>query len=105
LRKKQTQIGVTRLEQDNNSAKEKKWQQITEEQRYKIEGFIESRMTNASIAMLIGVSSRTIRREIAMGQVMQLDSELREKRVYKADYAQMKREEHGAKVGYAHNPK
>jgi len=75
--------------QGKNNTKEKKWEQITEEERYKIEGWIETKQKAAGIAKLLNKHPRTIKREIAMGSVTQRDSELREKQVYKADYAQM----------------
>jgi IS30 family transposase len=99
---------MNELEQLDNNKKRCTWQQITEVQRYKIEGYIETKMTQKRIAELIGVSERTIRREIAMGKVVQRDSELRERRVYKADFAQLqneKREENkgrGLSIGKNH---
>ena len=64
------------------------WQQITEEERYKIEGWLQAKLSEGEIANLLGKHKRMIRREIAMVSVLQRDSELREKKVYKADYAQ-----------------
>ncbi|MDR0999860.1 MAG: helix-turn-helix domain-containing protein, partial [Clostridiales bacterium] len=57
------------LEQLDNTKKHRTWQQITEAQRYKIEGYLAAKITQKQIAELIGVSERTIRREIAMGKV------------------------------------
>jgi IS30 family transposase len=88
-----------KLEQINNSIKKSKWKQITEEQRYKIEGYLKAKMTQAKIAALIGVTERSIRREIARGKVVQRDSEWRDKLVYKADYAQRMHNERGARKG------
>jgi len=60
-----------------------------------------AKMTQKAIAALIGVSERTIRRELAMGRVEQLNSDLMKKNVYKADYAQMRHDERGANKGRA----
>jgi IS30 family transposase len=87
------------LEQKENNTKGCRWQQITEEQRYKIEGFMQAKMTQKKIAELIGVTERTIRREITLGKVKQLNSDWTEKIVYKADYAQMKHDERGKNKG------
>lgn len=95
---KTTKEGL-KLEQNNNNKSGGKWQQITEEQRYKIEGFLEAKLTQKQIAETMGVSERTIRREVAMGKVVQRDSELREKMVYKADYAQMVHDKRGENKG------
>ena len=48
---------------------------------------------------MLGKHIRTIKREIKKGSVIQRDSELREKEVYKADYAQMKYEERASNKG------
>lgn len=94
--------------QRNDNTKGKKWEQITEEQRYKIEAWLEARHKPAGIAKMIKKNPRTIKREIAMGSVIQRDSELRENLVYKADYAQMVHEQRAAnkgrsfKIGHEH---
>ena len=85
--------------QKNNSTKEKKWEQIKEEERYKIEGWLQAKQNPKEIAMMLGKHRRTINREIAMGLVVQRDSELREKEVYKADYAQMLHDENASQKG------
>ena len=87
------------MEQTNSTTKKREWQQIKEEQRYKIEGYLEVHMTQKKIAEQIGVTERTIRREIAMRKVIQRDSEWRKKLVYKADYAQARNEEREANKG------
>ena len=88
--------------QGNNNTKEKKWEQLTEEERYKIEGWLQSKQKPKEIAIMLGKDTRTIKREIANGSVTQRDSELREREVYKADYAQMKHEERASNKGRNH---
>ena len=88
--------------QSNNTTKEKKWKQITEEERYKIEGWLQARQKHGEIALMLKKHVRTVKREIAMGLVVQRDSELREKEVYKADYAQMLHDEKASHKGRNH---
>lgn len=75
--------------QGNDNTKKRKWKQIDEEKRYKIEGWMEARESKKNIAKMLGMSERTIRREIKQGTVIQRDSEWRDRPVYKADYAQL----------------
>ncbi len=74
-----------------NDAKEimkRKWKHIDERERYKIEGMIQGGMKPEEIARELGRSKSTIYREINRGKVKQLNSDLSEKVVYLADYAQ-----------------
>ena len=92
----------------NHSTKARHWEQIDEEKRYKIEGLLEAGQRKGKIAKLLGMSERTIRREIEMGSVIQRDCELRDRLVYKADYAQRVHAERasnkgrGFKIGHDH---
>ena len=92
----------------NNNTGKRKWKQINEEERYKIEAWLEARKTPTEIAEFLGKTVRTIKREIEMGMVAQRDSEWREKKIYKADYAQMRHEERASnkgrsyKIGHCH---
>ena len=55
------------MEQINNITKERKWKQITERDRYKIEALLAYGMRSSDIAMQIGCSKRTIERERKRG--------------------------------------
>jgi len=59
------------MEQSNNNTKEKKWEQITEKNRYKIEGYFEQGLTPVQIGKLLKKSKRTIERERKLGLVEQ----------------------------------
>lgn len=62
---------------------------ITEAQRYQIEILLKEKHTISEVAVLLGHKYNTIYKEIKRGTVKQLDTQLREIYVYKADYAQM----------------
>ncbi|MDR2045262.1 MAG: hypothetical protein LBQ15_13110 [Clostridium sp.] len=87
-------------QKDYNTGGTKK-QQPDGKARYKIEGYIAARLTQKEIAALTGVAERTIRRETAMGKVLQRDSGLTEKRADKADFAQMVHGKRGENKGRA----
>ncbi len=105
------------MEQDNCNTKATTWKQITEEQRYKIEGFLEIGMTPSKIAKQLNKSKRTIEREKKLGLVEQKKMNPSNKKyeplyitelVYKADVAQRRHEEksankgRGLKIGHDH---
>jgi len=97
------------LEQDNNAKGEKrKGKHITEEERYKIEGYKEIKLSNREIARILNKSHSTINEEIKRGEVLHRKTDLTEIIVYKADYGQMKTEEAaknkgtGLKIGNDH---
>ena len=77
--------------------KRRKGKHLTEVERAKIETLLKEKRTKAYIAKEIGVSERTIYREIKRGMVRLMDSELREKRVYAYDVAQNRYEENQRK--------
>jgi IS30 family transposase len=88
------------LQEDYNKKKaEGKGKHITESERYKIEGFKQAKMSNREIGRLLEKSHSAINAEIKRGTVIQRTSELVDKAVYKADYAQMQREEAGRNKG------
>ena len=60
------------MEQNNNITIKRTWKQITEKERYKIEGYFEQNLNPSQIAALIGKSKRTIERERKMGLVEQM---------------------------------
>lgn len=74
----------------NTNEIKSKWRHLSEEERYKIEGLLQAKLTNRAIAKILGKSHGSINEEVRRGQVTQLTSELVEVRVYKADYAQDK---------------
>lgn len=94
--------------QANGSTKGRKWKQISEIERYKLEGHLEAKMNPGEIAKLMGRDRRTIEREIKRGTVKQLDYHLREMHVYKADAGQRVKRENatnkgrGLKIGNDH---
>lgn len=85
--------------QGNNNIRTKKWEQLTEEERYKIEGWVQAKMSAKEISVMLGKHERTIKRELTKGTVMQKDYEWRDRQVYKADYAQMVHEQRASNKG------
>ena len=87
------------MEQINNITKKRKWKQITERDRYKIEALLASGMRPSDIARQIGCSKRTIERERKRGLTEQLrpatenilkKGDVQKVCVYFADVAQVK---------------
>jgi IS30 family transposase len=76
-----------------------KRRQLTEKDRYVIEKCLKRGDSRASIAILLGVSVRTINREVNRGTIEQLDTELRIYKVYKAYYANERHRESVSKRG------
>ena len=66
---------------------------FTEQERYKLEGFIQAKMKVKEMATLLGKSERTIYYEIKRGQVTLRNSDYTERTIYQADVAQRKYEE------------
>lgn len=96
------------MEQNNNNTKKRKWQQISEKTRYKIEAYLEDGKKANEIAKLVGYSKRTVEREIKLGTVVQKIKNCNYKKyedeyiyinVYKADVAQRKHNENASKKG------
>jgi IS30 family transposase len=107
------------MEQVKNTTKARKWQQITERERYKIEGYFEAGLCAKEIGRKLGKSKRTIERERKLGMVEQKrlnpsNSKSPEQElyvvewVYKADAAQRVHKERaegkgrGLKIGHDH---
>ena len=105
--------------QDNNTTKKGKWKQLSERERYKIEGFLQIKMKPKEIAVKLGRDRRTIEREIARGSVIQRREnpyasrnpsvwEYRDEEVYLADAGQRVHERsaankgRGLKIGHDH---
>jgi IS30 family transposase len=76
-----------------------KRRELTEKDRYVIEKCLKRGDSRASIAFLLGVSVRTINREVNRGLVEQLNSNLCRHKVYKAYYAQERHCERVSKRG------
>lgn len=107
------------MEQVDYNTNKRKWKQISEKERYKIEAYCDAGKTPSEIGKLLEPQRdrRTIERELERGRVEQLkvnpnfkkneDMYIREK-VYKADYAQRIHEERasnkgrGLKIGHDH---
>jgi IS30 family transposase len=73
--------------QDNHSTSRRKWKQLSERERYKIEILAKTKMKPTEIAAELGRDRRTIEREIARGSVIQRDSQWRDKEKYSPDAA------------------
>lgn len=96
------------MSQDNYSTKNRQWQQLTERNRYQIEALKKAKHTTAEIAEQIGVSKRTIERELKAGTVTQLTTQYEFVQVYCADVGQKIHESKASnkgralKIGYNH---
>ena len=99
------------MEQSNNNTKTRKWKQLSEKDRYKIEALSQQGLTPAEIGLALKPerNRRTIERELAQGMTLQRNSDLTEKNVYLADVGQRKHDEkaankgRGLKIGHDHN--
>ena len=96
------------MEQCHCTTHTRKWKQLTEQDRYKIEAYFEMGMKPQEIAERIGYSKRTIERELRLGRTEQLRpatkaiktcGEVQMQRVYLADAAQRRHEENAARKG------
>ena len=98
------------MEQSKYSTKAKKWQQLAERDRFKIEVLYAQGLTTKQIGESLSPKRdrRTIEREIAKGITLQRNSDLTEKMVYLADAAQRVTNERarnkgrGLKIGHDH---
>ena len=94
--------------QENDITKRRKWEQITEKERYQIEALRKAKRSIGEIAKQLGRDRRTIQREMRQGEVVQRDTLLAEKVVYCADAGQRVHEERaankgrGVKIGHNH---
>ena len=85
--------------QEQDTTRRRKWKQISEQERYQIEALLKAKHSVREIAKQLGRDRRSIQREKARGQVEQVDYLWRERRLYLADAAQRRNEEHAAKKG------
>ena len=92
---------VTEMDQVQNSTRARKWKQLSEKERYKIEILCQQGYTPADIgsALCPQRDQRTIEREIARGLTLQRNSDLTERKVYLADVGQRKHDERAANKG------
>ena len=98
------------MSQEKNTTEKRKWKQLSEKDRYKIETLSEQGLTPAQIGRALKPQRdrRTIERELLRGTVEQRDSQWREHRVYCADVGQRKHDEkasnkgRGLKIGHDH---
>jgi IS30 family transposase len=96
--------------QVNISTKKKKWKQLDEKERYKIEILYQQGLSATEIGAALSPQRdrRTIEREISRGLTLQRNSDLTEEYVYLADVGQIKHEERasnkgrGLKIGHDH---
>jgi len=98
------------MEQEKYNTEKKKWKQLSEKERYKIEALFGQGLTPAQIgeALTPKRDRRTIERELARGMTRQRNSDWTERVVYLADVGQRKHEERsankgrGLKIGHDH---
>jgi IS30 family transposase len=86
-------------ENNNIEIEKRKGRHLSEQERYKIEGYKEIGMSNRKIAEALGKAHSGINKEIKRGEVLQRKSDLSESKIYKADYAQRKADEAGKNKG------
>lgn len=98
------------MSQVQNSTRTRKWKQLSEKERYKIEALSQQGYTPSEIgaALTPERDRRTIEREIARGLTLQRNSDLTERMVYLADVGQRRHNERaankgrGLKIGHDH---
>jgi len=78
---------------NNYDTKNGKYKQLKESERWKIEAYLKVGLKSVEIAEKMGRNRSTITREIKRGKVKQKRSDLTEREVYRADYAQRDYEE------------
>jgi len=83
------------MEQKNCSTKGKKYKHLNEGDRYKIEVLLQEKKSVKEIAVILNRHRSTIYREKNRGMVSRLQSNLSEKKQYRANVAQRKYEELG----------
>jgi IS30 family transposase len=98
------------VDQGKYNTEKREWKQISEKERYKIEALFEQGLTAAQIgaALTPQRDRRTIERELAVGMVEQKRQNRTHNKnaslyiteqVYKADFAQQRREENASRKG------
>ncbi len=85
--------------QIQHSTGRRKWEQLSERERYQIEVLDRQKLTAREIAGILGRDRRTIGRELKRGRVVQVDSELRRYERYYADAGQRVHDERASNKG------
>jgi len=75
------------MEQINYTAKGAKYKHLTERDRYRLEGYMESGLTVKQVAKKLNSHLSTVYREISRGQVKRISSDLTEYWAYRANTA------------------
>ena len=83
----------------NNNTKSRKGKHLNYEERIKIETLSKTGMKSEEIALYIGCSGRTVRRELAKGKTELLNSDLTTRTEYSADIGQQKHDYAGTAKG------
>jgi IS30 family transposase len=100
--------GGEEMGQVQNSTKKKKWKHLSERERYQIETLLQTGLTPLEVSKRLERDRRTIEREVARGNVLQVDSEWRVRQQYCADVGERVNRERAAnkgrplKIGYDH---
>ena len=76
------------MEQDNSTTNQKKYAHLSERKRYKMEALLESKIAIKEIALVLGFSRSTIHREIKRGTLKRIQTDLTEKKKYRANVGQ-----------------
>ena len=79
----------------NCNTKKKEYKHLAEKDRFKIEVLLEGKNSVGNIAVLLGRDGSTIYREIIRGTVSRLQSDLSERKVYRANVGQADYEKRG----------
>jgi integrase family protein len=92
------------MKQIHSATSKRKWKQLTEKDRHRLEDYFNTGMKTQEIAERMGYSKRTIERERALGLTEQLkpvnkSDALQKQWVYLADVAQRRHEENSAHKG------
>lgn len=76
------------MEQDNSTTIRKKYEHLSEGKRYKLEALLEKKIDIKQIALALGFSRSTIHREIRRGTISRIQTDLTEKKKYRANVGQ-----------------
>lgn len=85
----------------NNNTNERKGKHLNYEKRIKIEALSKAGLKSEEIGKQIGVSGRTVRRELKRGEVELLNSDYTTRKEYSADIGQQKHDYNGTAKGTA----
>ena len=76
------------MEQNYSTTRIKKYTHLSEKDRYRMEALLESKQTIGEIATLLGRNRSTLHREIKRGTIKRIQTNLTEKKKYRANVAQ-----------------